>query len=156
MKPSDFIDSKASWADVMPMFSRPLPYDEDCPPLDFDALPPPVVRINGRIIPQRTSPRAPIDPEMLDYMKSLNPLVQMESNILDGMPVFKGTLVPIKRMFDYLLAGKAMDEFMRDFPAVPRATARKVLATQATLFYEDISIAIDTVPLAKSVLSKSQ
>jgi len=93
---------------------------------------------------------------MLGYMKSLNPLVQMESNILDGMPVFKGTLVPIKRMFDYLLAGKTMDEFIRDFPPVPRATARKVLATQATLFFEDISIAIDTVPLAKSALSKSQ
>lgn len=148
MKPSDFIDSKASWADVMPMFRPPVPYDEDCPPLDFDALPPPVVRINGRIIPPRTSPRDPIDPEVLELMKSLNPLVQMEPEMLGGMPVFKDTLVPIKCMFDYLLAGKTIDEFVYDFPTVPRRIASKVLATQATLFYEDISMAIDAVRFA--------
>lgn len=108
--------------------------------MDFDALPPPVVRIHGRIIPPRASPREPIDPEVLEYMRSLNPLIQMESNILGGMPVFKDTLVPVKRMFDYLLDGRTMDEFVRDFPAVPRRIAKKVLATQATLFYEQISV----------------
>jgi len=39
-------------------------------------------------------------------MKSITPLVQMEPHILGEMPVFKDTLVPIKRMFDYLLAGR--------------------------------------------------
>jgi len=150
MKPSDFIDNKASWADVMPMFRRAVPYDEDCPPLDFDTLPPPVKRFNGRIVPARTSPRDPVDPDVLKFMQSLNPFVQMEPDILGGMPVFKDTLVPIKCMFDYLLAGKTVDEFAQDYPTVPRRIANKVLATQATLFYEAISNAIDSAAMPSS------
>ncbi|MTV36862.1 DUF433 domain-containing protein [Duganella radicis] len=63
----------------------------------------------------------------------------MEPEILGGMPVFKDTLVPIKCMFDYLLARKSMSDFLRDYPSVPEATARAVLENDATLFYEEIS-----------------
>lgn len=77
-------------------------------------------------------------------MKSITPLVQMEPDILSGMPVFKDTLVPIKRMFDYLLAGKSIDEFLDEYPTVSRDTAAGVLHSDATLFYEAISKAIDS------------
>lgn len=78
-------------------------------------------------------------------------MVQMEPDILGGMPVFKDTLVPIKRMFDYLLARKTMDDFLRDNPTVSRDTATNVLESDATLFYEDISKAIESAATSTSL-----
>lgn len=144
MKPTDFTYSEASWADVMPMFAVPVEYDEDSPPLDFKVLGEPTIRFKGRIIPPRKSPSDPFDPEVLVFIKSLTPLVQMEAGILGGMPVFKNTQVPIKRMFDYLLAGKSLDDFLAAAPTVKRDTAVGVLKTEATLFYEGIAKALDT------------
>lgn len=75
-------------------------------------------------------------------MKSLTPYIQMEDDIQAGMPVFRGTAIPIKRMFDCLLAGQQFDDFLRAYPSVPRGTAVAVLNSEATLFYEDISAAL--------------
>lgn len=133
-----------SWEEVMPTPDEEIEYDEDSPPLDSSFFTNGVFRINGRIIPPRATPTDPHDPELLAFMKSLTPLVQMDPEVLGGMPVFKNTLVPIKRMFDYLLAGKTMDDFLRDFPAVSRDTATGVLESDATLFYEDISKAVES------------
>lgn len=144
MKPLDFIDSKADWADVMPMFDGVPIYDMDCPPLDFDVLGAPVTRFKGRVLRPRLSSLDPIDPDILEFMLSLNPLIQMDSSILGGMPVFNGTKVPIKHMFDYLLAGKTIDEFVQRFPEISRSNAYGVLNTEATLFYETISKALDS------------
>ncbi|MRW88949.1 DUF433 domain-containing protein [Duganella sp. FT80W] len=70
-------------------------------------------------------------------------MIQMAPDILGGMPVFKGTLVPVKRLFDYLLSGKTTARFVNDYPLVSRATAANVLQNDATLFYEDISNALE-------------
>jgi hypothetical protein len=59
------------------------------------------------------------------------------------MPVFRDTVVPIKRMFDCLLAGRQLDNFLREYPSVPPHISRAVLENEATVFYEDISIAMD-------------
>lgn len=81
---------------------------------------------------------------------TFTPLVQMEPHILGGMPVFKDTLVPIKRMFDYLLAGRSMPAFLIDYPAVSRDVATAVLESEATIFYEDISEAMDSAAMPSS------
>ena len=39
------------------------------------------------------------------------------------MPVFVGTRVPVKTVYDYLEAGDSLDEFLDDFPAVTREQA---------------------------------
>jgi uncharacterized protein (DUF433 family) len=134
----------------MPTPEDNLVYDVDCPPLTPAHFNNGVFRINGRIIPPRAAATDPHDPEMLALMKSLTPLVQMQPDILSGMPVFKDTLVPIKRMFDYLLAGKTLDDFLRDNPSVSRDTASNVLESDATLFYEAISNAIDSAAMPSS------
>ncbi|MYN15579.1 DUF433 domain-containing protein [Rugamonas sp. FT107W] len=82
------------------------------------------------------------------FRKSITPLVQMEPDILGGMPVFKGTLAPIKRLFDYLLAGKPMDDFLADYPAVSRDMTTGVPENDATLLYEAISKAIDSATVS--------
>ena len=137
-------DESAGWIDVMPNHDDEIEIDEDCPEYDPRYFTEPVHRFRGRIIPPRTSPTDPYDPEVLAFMKSITPLVQMEPDILDGMPVFKNTLVPIKRMFDYLLVGKTMDDFLHDHPTVSQNTATAVLESDATLFYEEISNAMDS------------
>ena len=137
-------EEPASWMDVMPHNYDDIEIDGDCPEYDPRYFTEPVHRFRGRVIPPRTSPTDPFDPEVLASMKSKTPLVQMEPDILDGMPVFRSTLVPIKRMFEHLLAGKTMEEFLRDYPDVSREAATGVLENQLTLFYEDISNALDS------------
>ena len=127
-------DEPIGWIDAMPNHDDEIEIDEDCPEYDPRYFTEPVHRFRGRIIPPRKSPTDPYDPEYLAYRKSITPLIQMEPDILGGMPVFKDTLVPIKRMFDYLLSGKTMDDFLIDNPSVSRSTATSVLESDATLF----------------------
>ena len=59
-------------------------------------------------------------------MKS-NALITVDSEILGGTPVFKGTRVPIKTLFEYLEDNYPLDEFLECFPSVTRELARRVL-----------------------------
>jgi uncharacterized protein (DUF433 family) len=59
-------------------------------------------------------------------MKS-NEFITIDSEILGGTPVFTGTLVPVKTLFEYLENNYALDEFLECFPSVTRETARGVL-----------------------------
>jgi uncharacterized protein (DUF433 family) len=43
--------------------------------------------------------------------------------ILGGMPVFRGTRVPIQNLFDYLEGGETLEEFLEGFPTVSREAA---------------------------------
>lgn len=52
-----------------------------------------------------------------------NNIVNRDPDILGGTPVFIGTRVPIKALFDYLEAGDGLDEFLDDFPSVSREQA---------------------------------
>ena len=54
-------------------------------------------------------------------------LILRSDEILGGTPVFAGTRVPVKTLFDYLEGGDTLDEFLEDFPAVSREHAVKVL-----------------------------
>ena len=54
-------------------------------------------------------------------------LIQRSDDILGGTPVFGGTRVPVRTLFDYLEEGDTLDEFLEDFPAVSREHAVKVL-----------------------------
>lgn len=51
------------------------------------------------------------------------PIVHSDPDILGGTPVFIGTRVPIKTLFDYLEAGDSVDEFLDHFPSVRREQA---------------------------------
>jgi len=50
-------------------------------------------------------------------------IVHSDPEILGGVPVFVGTRVPVKTLYDYLEAGDTLDEFLDDFPAVTREQA---------------------------------
>ncbi len=46
---------------------------------------------------------------------------------LGGVPVFRGTRVPVSALFDYLCAGDSIDRFMDHFPGVTREQVDAVL-----------------------------
>jgi uncharacterized protein (DUF433 family) len=47
-------------------------------------------------------------------------VTQIDPDILSGTPTFRGTLVPMKNLFDYLEAGNSVDDFLDDFPSVDK------------------------------------
>ncbi len=62
-------------------------------------------------------------------------VINIDKEILGGTPVFNGTRVPIKNLFDYLETGETIDEFLDDFPSVKREQIIKLLE-----FSEQITI----------------
>ena len=47
-------------------------------------------------------------------------VVVQDAGILGGEPVFKGTRVPVKSLFDHLEAGDSIEDFLDGFPSVKR------------------------------------
>ncbi len=65
-------------------------------------------------------------------------VVQRDPKVLGGTPVFAGTRVPVKILFDYLEAGDSLEVFLDEFPSVSRKQAvaalelaREVIASDA-------------------------
>jgi uncharacterized protein (DUF433 family) len=56
-----------------------------------------------------------------------NDLITMDPGILGGTPVFKGTRVPVKTLFEYLEGNYTLDEFLECFPSVTRQMACALL-----------------------------
>ena len=56
-----------------------------------------------------------------------NSFVISDSEILGGVPVFVGTRVPVKNLFDFLRANYSVSEFLEDFPSVSRSQVEGVL-----------------------------
>ena len=54
-------------------------------------------------------------------------LVSRAPEIMSGALCFTGTRVPVKNLFDYLEGGSTLEDFLEDFPSIPRETAVAVL-----------------------------
>ena len=46
---------------------------------------------------------------------------------MHGVPVFRGTRVPVQTLFDYLEGGDTLEDFLEGFPTVRRALAPEAL-----------------------------
>jgi uncharacterized protein (DUF433 family) len=57
----------------------------------------------------------------------LKDVINIDSEVMGGTPVFTGTRVPIKYLFDYLETGETTDEFLENFPSVKRWQVIKLL-----------------------------
>jgi uncharacterized protein (DUF433 family) len=53
-------------------------------------------------------------------VSELSQIVHSDPDILGGTPVFVGTRVPVRSLFDYLEGGDTLAEFLRQFPSVSR------------------------------------
>ena len=54
-------------------------------------------------------------------------LITSDREILGGIPVFTGTRVPVKTLFDYLEHGHPLNVFLDDFPTVKHEQALALL-----------------------------
>jgi uncharacterized protein (DUF433 family) len=54
-------------------------------------------------------------------------VINIDPDILGGTPVFFGTRVPIKNLFDYLETGDSIEVFLEDFDGVTKEQVVKVL-----------------------------
>ena len=66
------------------------------------------------------------EPAILLHMNP-HDLITVNPDILGGTPVFKGTRVPVKTLFEYLADTLSLDYFLESFPSVPRELAIAVL-----------------------------
>ena len=53
--------------------------------------------------------------------------ITRDPQIMHGMPVFRGTRVPVQTLFDYLEGGETLEDFLAGFPTVPRELALQAL-----------------------------
>lgn len=56
-------------------------------------------------------------------MPGRNEVIHTDPEILAGEPVFVGTRVPLRNLFDYLEAGDSLEIFLDAFPDVTREQA---------------------------------
>ena len=53
--------------------------------------------------------------------------ITRDSETMHGVPVFRGTRVPVQTLFDYLAGGDTLEDFLEGFPTVSRALALEAL-----------------------------
>jgi len=65
-------------------------------------------------------------------------MINKDPEILGGMPVFRGTRVPVQNLIDYLATGETIDAFLDDFPTVTREQVIQFLEyARAVAVHED-------------------
>ncbi len=60
-------------------------------------------------------------------MQTLSEVITVSPDIMHGEPVFTGTRVPIKSVFEYLKGGETIDDFLDGFPSVSREQVTQLL-----------------------------
>ena len=60
-------------------------------------------------------------------MDTLVGITHKDPEILSDTPVFVGTRVPVRSLFDYLEGGESPEEFLHQFPSVKREQAVALL-----------------------------
>lgn len=71
-------------------------------------------------------------------MKSLTHYITIDREIAAGAPVFKGTRVTVKTLFDYL-EESSLEEFLLGYPSVSREQAEAVIEMAATKLLSDLA-----------------
>ncbi len=67
-------------------------------------------------------------------------IINIDPEILGGTPVFYGTWVSIKNLFDYLETGDSIEVFLSDFESVKKDQVIKVLEMSQKLIKTSTNI----------------
>ena len=71
----------------------------------------------------------------------LDRFIEKDPARMGGVPVFRGTRVPVKSLFDHLEAGDSLDIFLEDFPGVTREQAHAVIEIAGRHLFDEAKIA---------------
>ena len=66
--------------------------------------------------------------------------INIDPEILGGTPVFAGTRVPVKNLFDYLETGDSIEDFLEDFEGVSRSQVVQILEMSQKLISSSSNI----------------
>ena len=66
-------------------------------------------------------------------MRDLASVIHSHPELLSGTPVFRGTRVPVRILFEFLAAGDSLDKFLDAYPSVSREQATVVLEAAGDL-----------------------
>jgi uncharacterized protein (DUF433 family) len=69
---------------------------------------------------------------ILNNLLEMKGIVHRDPDIMSGIPVFKGTRVPLQTFFDYLEGDGGLAEFIDDFPYL-KSQVMRVLESAAKL-----------------------
>jgi uncharacterized protein (DUF433 family) len=67
-------------------------------------------------------------------------VINVDPDILGGTPVFFGTRVPLKNLFDYLETGETIEIFLEDFESVSKEQVVRVLEMSQKLIETSTNI----------------
>ena len=70
---------------------------------------------------------------MLKVLNMKPSIIHTDPDILSGVPVFRGTRVPIEILFDYLQED-TVEDFLLGYPHITRSMVNEVLALVAEQF----------------------
>jgi uncharacterized protein (DUF433 family) len=76
---------------------------------------------------------------MLMQLVTASSLIVSDPEILGGTPVFKGTRVPVRTLFEYLADGLSLEYFLESFPSVTREQAADVLRLSQRRIEQEIA-----------------
>lgn len=71
-------------------------------------------------------------------MQGLEQHILIDKEVAAGEPVFKGTRVTVKTLFDYL-EESSLDEFLKGFPSVSRQQAAAVIEMAAAKILSELA-----------------
>ncbi|MFN0021703.1 MAG: DUF433 domain-containing protein [Pirellulaceae bacterium] len=57
----------------------------------------------------------------------MEPIITTNPNVMHGTACFSGTRVAVQTLFDHLESGYSVDEFLEQFPTVPRELVTRLL-----------------------------
>ena len=60
-------------------------------------------------------------------MEAVEQAITRDPEVMHGTPVFRGTRVPVRTLFEYLEGGDTLEDFLEGFPTVSRELAIQVL-----------------------------
>lgn len=65
--------------------------------------------------------------EVLRQNRSVTKAIVRDPEIMHGVPVLRGTRVPVQTLFEYLEGGDTLEDFLDGFPTVSRGLALEAL-----------------------------
>ena len=69
---------------------------------------------------------------ILNNLLEMKGIIHRDPDIMSGIPVFKGTRIPLQTFFDYLEGDEGLAEFIDDFPYL-KSQVMRVLESAAKL-----------------------
>jgi uncharacterized protein (DUF433 family) len=69
---------------------------------------------------------------ILNNLLEMKGIIHRDPDIMSGIPVFKGTRIPLQTFFDYLEGDGGLAEFIDDFPYL-KSQVMRVLESAAKL-----------------------